>query len=223
MNVGFFFVVLGCQILKIRFRSRAQVFVVEFNARERGRNVTKMFRRSGISSDFRRGGGSRGTAKLTDALEQRPGKRHHGGDGAHGGDALGVPHQHDVGQPERDAVDQFDGQYPNRVGYDRIQVKPDGEREQAQRHAVPVANALDDVAGEEHERHLAADALDPDGQPLQRLYPRPFFGLVRRSHVLHVPTNRNAPPSTTTRPVDRGRSRGAGGRSAIFDEREISA
>jgi len=106
------------------------------------------------------------TRQLTDAFEKRSGKSHDGGDGIRRRDDSGVRDQNGVTQTERDAVDELHRQYPHGVGDHRIQVKPDGEREQAQGHAMPVTDAFDEPTGKEQKRHLAADALYSDGQAL---------------------------------------------------------
>jgi len=50
-------------------------------------------------------------------------------------------------QSECDPVGQLDRQYPNGVLYYGVQIKPNGEYQKAQGHAIPITDQFDDPTG----------------------------------------------------------------------------
>lgn len=98
-----------------------------------------------------------------------------------------VRDHHGAAERVRHAVERLDRQRPHRVGHDGIAHEPDGEREQHQRHAVPVSDPRDYPPGTEEYRYLAAERLHALRQALQRFDPRQVAAVVFRGHVFDVP------------------------------------
>lgn len=74
-------------------------------------------------------------------------------------DGPGIGDDHRAAECVRGAVEDFDDHGEKWIGHNRIDKKPDNEREQHGCHAVPVTDFFNYPTGTEENRHFAAETL----------------------------------------------------------------